>query len=38
MRLVGTEAPLYIAGSWRTPSGPSIDVYDPRNEETSRRR
>ncbi len=32
MSIAGTETPLYIAGSWRTASGPSIGVYDPRNE------
>jgi lactaldehyde dehydrogenase/glycolaldehyde dehydrogenase len=26
------DASLYIAGSWRTASGPAIDVFDPRNE------
>ena len=32
MSLPQTDAPLYIAGSWRTASGPPIAVYDPRNE------
>lgn len=27
-----TETPLYINGAWRAPKGPSIDVYDPRDE------
>jgi acyl-CoA reductase-like NAD-dependent aldehyde dehydrogenase len=29
---LNTDTPLYIAGSWRTASGPDIDVYDPRDE------
>jgi len=33
MSLPQTDAPLYIAGAWRAASGPSIDVYDPRNEQ-----
>ena len=32
MTIPQTEAPLYIAGSWRPASGPAIDVLDPRNE------
>ncbi|HVY64376.1 MAG TPA: aldehyde dehydrogenase family protein [Gammaproteobacteria bacterium] len=26
------ETPLYIAGAWRTASGPTLHVYDPRDE------
>ncbi len=29
---LATDTPLYIAGSWRAASGPTIDVYDPRDE------
>jgi lactaldehyde dehydrogenase/glycolaldehyde dehydrogenase len=32
MSLPQTDAPLYIAGSWRRASDPAIAVYDPRNE------
>lgn len=31
MTIEHTEAPLYVGGSWRTASGPSIEVFDPRN-------
>jgi lactaldehyde dehydrogenase/glycolaldehyde dehydrogenase len=31
MSIAQVAAPLYIAGSWRKASGPSIDVHDPRN-------
>ncbi len=33
MSIPQTAAPLYIAGTWRCASGPSIDVHDPRNEK-----
>ena len=33
MSIAQAEAPLYVDGSWRTASGPAIDVYDPRNEK-----
>lgn len=33
MKLPLFDTPLYIDGTWRAASGPSIDVYDPRNEK-----
>lgn len=33
MSIPKTDTPLYIAGSWRTASGPSFDVFDPSNEK-----
>jgi lactaldehyde dehydrogenase/glycolaldehyde dehydrogenase len=32
MQIPQTDAPLYIGGAWRAASGPSFNVYDPRNE------
>jgi lactaldehyde dehydrogenase/glycolaldehyde dehydrogenase len=32
MNIPQTDAPLYIAGSWRAASGPAIEVHDPTNE------
>jgi len=32
MSIEQAEPSLYVAGSWQTATGPSIDVFDPRNE------